>query len=200
MYTTGDYFEACGKHIPSVYKDAVRETDYALAMGESVNFALLSSFTLDGKQYSGVVAVTTHRILCCSSVNHNTTFVTLPYSACVGIGNTKGIIFRNLTIVCNNISVEVKAAEIDIDLLRGNILTSIEASANQSPIVFVPSVRTISEEEYKRVQEIKNAHRGERRLTKAESQKYSPCPKCKGTIIVERNGHIYCYKCGIVLK
>lgn len=200
MYTTEDYFEACGKPITSAYSEAVREADYALALGEQVNFALLSSFALDGRQYSGVVAVTTHRILCCSSVNHNTTFVTLPYSSCVGIGNTKGIIFRNLPIVCDNITVEVKAAGLDIDLLRGNILTSIEASANQNPIAFAPSVRTISAEANKKAQEIKDAHRGERRLTKAESQKYSPCPKCKGTIIVERNGQIYCSKCGNNLK
>lgn len=200
MYTTGDYFEVCGKHIPPEYSESVREADYALALGEQVNFALLSSFMLDGNKYSGVVAVTTHRILCCSSVNHNTTFVTLPYSACVGIGNTKGIIFRNLPIVCDNISVDVKAAGIDIDLLRGNILTSIEASPNQKPIAFAPSVRTISVEEYKRVQKEKNAHHGERRLTESESREYSPCPECKGTVIVERNGQIYCSKCGNSFK
>lgn len=200
MYTTGDYFETCGKHIPSVYKDAVRETDYALAMGESVNFALLSSFTLNGKPYSGVVAVTSHRILCCSSANRNTTFVTLPYSSCVGIGKTKGIISKNLPIVCDEISVEVKSTGLDIDLLRNTILSSIESSANQKPIGFEPSVRMISAEEHKRVQAIKNAHLGERRLSKAEAQKYIPCPKCKGSIIVERNGQIYCAKCGETFK
>lgn len=197
VWTPSEYLVAHGQQITFAISESVTEADRALEIGERIRFAMPSAFTVEGIAYAGIVSVTTHRLLCCSSVNRNLVLVSIPFSRSVGIGHETGLLMKQLPISCDSVYVIVKASGNNIATLRNSLLNAIEAAPNQNPIGFAEaSIYRFSAEAQIRVEAIKAAHTGERRLSKAEAAAYAPCPQCKGTAIVERDGNIYCLKCG----
>lgn len=197
VWMPSEYLVAHGQKVTLAIEESVIGADRVIEQGERTRFAMPGSFSLNGSAYAGVIVVTTHRFICCSSVGHNSVVVSMPFSQSVGIGNEAGLILKQIPISCDSVCVTVKASGESVKGLRDELLNAIEAAPNQKPIDFRgAAVHQQSAEPYRQVEKIKDAHRGERRLSKAEAAAYGPCPDCKGTVIVERDGKVCCLKCG----
>lgn len=197
VFTAGEYLVAHGQQISFAIKESVIEADRLLDPGERVKFALVASFSIEGASHPGVVMVTTHNFYCCSSVRHNLISVHMPYTECITIGDAKGLFTKKLPIHCETVAVEVSSTPEKITQLTEALLHAISTASQRPPLTLPVSSGIIhqSADQYKAVEKIKKAHVGERRLNKTESAAYGACPECKGTILVEKNGKIYCYKC-----
>jgi len=194
-YTIEEILISERKHIPPSFAESVRDADYSLGHNEYPTYALMTSFSINEKTYSGVVAITPITLLFCSSINHNMVRVSFPLSEGISIGSEKGFLRKQLPINCANTSVIVKAPASDIVRLRNALLEAIEKAPRQEKDIYLPHVFTQDATTYKKVQNLKNAHRNERRLTKAESANFGKCPNCNGTVLVAKNTHVYCLKC-----
>lgn len=166
-YTTEEYLVGHGQPISAVIKESVTEADYSIALGENVRFAMLATFIIDGKAHSGVAVVTTHRFICCSSVKHNLINASMPFSRSLGIGEETGLLLKQVPIVCDDISVAVKAPGDHIKKLRNELLDAIEAAPNQKDLTFGHAdITQRSAEDYRRIQKLKSANARESRTKK----------------------------------
>lgn len=196
--TAGEYLVAHGQQISSAMQESVIEADRLLDYGERISFALTASFAVEGKTYCGIVMVTTHNFYCCSSVSHNLITIRMPYTECIGIGNVKGLLTKKLPIHCETIAVEISSTSEKIAQLTDALLHAISAAPQYSPLTFPggSGITRRSATQHKATEEIKKAHLGERRLSKAEAAAYGKCPECNGTILTEKAGRVFCFKCG----
>ncbi len=166
-YTAEEYLVSHGQPVSIVIKESVTEADYSIALGENVRFAMLATLIIDGKAHTGVAVVTTHRFICCSSVKHNLVNASMPFSRSLGIGEETGLLLKQVPIVCDDISVSVKAAGEQIKKLRNELLDAIEAAPNQKDLSFGRAIIfQQSAQDYRRIQKIKSAHAGEHRAKK----------------------------------
>lgn len=67
-----------GSVSPSI-KESVLQADYSIDLNERVRYALPATFSCNGKSHAGVIAVTTHQLLCCSSVQRNLVRISMPF-------------------------------------------------------------------------------------------------------------------------
>lgn len=166
-HTVEEYLVGHGQPISTVIKESVTEADYSLAPGEHVCFAMQATLIIDGKVHAGVAVVTSHRFICCSSVKHNLIKTSMPFPRSLGIGEETGLLLKQVPIVCDDISVLVKATGEHIKQLRNELLDAIEAAPNQKDLAFGRAIIfKRSAEEHRRIQKLKSAHSGERRTKK----------------------------------
>lgn len=170
--------------------------DLQLEQGERTEGAWQATFAVGESFHSGIVAVTTHRLLCCNCVANNLIVASLSFSACIGIGDESGRILKELPVHCEDVHVRIKASGEHIAQIREALLKGIEEAPLQAPIDLRPYVIQQSSAERRAEQKVRAAHKGERRLSKSESSAYGKCPSCKGTVLVEKSGSVYCLKCG----
>lgn len=196
VYVPSEYIVAHGGKISLAEEATAYSIDTQLELGERTKGAWQAAFAVDESFHPGIVAVTTHRLLCCSCVANNLIVASLPFSQCIGMGDESGRILKVLPVHCEDVHVKVKASGEHIAQIREAILRGIEERPLQTDIDINPYVIQQSSEERREVQKIKAAHKGERRLSKSESAAYGKCPSCKGTVLVEKKGAIYCLKCG----
>lgn len=203
VVTASEYLVAHGQNISPMMVESLQETDLLLDRGERVKFALYASFAVEGKSHPGVIVVTTHNFLCCSSVGHNLVSVRMSYTECIGIGNPKGLLTKKLPIHCENVSVEVSSTSEKIGQLTAALLNAISEAPTQRPLTYPSGVGITrrSADQHRAVEDIKKAHKNERRLSKAELSMYGECPNCGGNALIAKAGklggeHIICSKCG----
>ena len=181
VYTPSEYIVAHGGKISLAEEAAAHSIDAQLELGERTKGAWQAAFAVDESFHPGIVAVTTHRLLCCS---------------CIGMGDESGRILKVLPVHCEDVHVKVKASGEHIAQIQEAVLKGIEERPLQTDIDISPYVIQQSSAERREVQKIKAEHKGERRLSKSEAAAYGKCPSCKGTVLVEKKGAIYCLKCG----
>lgn len=157
MITVEEALKGKGIAIGPRLKDSVREADYQVLLGEKVTAAWQASFSVDGAYHAGIVAVTTHRLLCCSCVANNLLVATLPYSECIGIGEESGRLQKLMPVHCDGVEVIVKAPGAHIVQIRSKLLSAIEAAPLQKSLDLSPSVFCQSSSERRRIQAIKSA-------------------------------------------
>ena len=184
-----------GKTIGITQEESVREAGYAVDHGEPVNYALLADFVFENKTYHGVVVVTAYRLICCTSVRHNSLTVSLPFFASFEFGNIKGFIHKELSVRCDKIDVIIKAPSPDLDQLCHMISGALYAHPGKFAINYEPWVGRQSAEEYQRIQKIKDDFKNTRSLSKTEAAAYGNCPQCGCKTLIERKRKIYCAKC-----
>lgn len=200
MITVEEVLRGKGNSIGLTIKDSVREADYQLALGERVTAAWQAAFSTDKEFHSGIVAATTHRLLCCSCVANNLIIASLPYAECIGIGDEHGRILKVLPVHCGDVHIEIKASGEHIGQIRDAIFKGIEAAPLQKPLDFKPCLTLQSSAERRAIEKIKFGHKDERRLSKSEAAAYGKCPSCTGNLLVEKRGKIICSKCGYEFK
>lgn len=165
--TIEEYLIAHRKPVGLAIKESVTHADYSIDLGERVRYATPATFSVEGKDHSGVAVVTTHRLICCSSVRHNLVRVSMPFSQSIGIGEESGLLLKQIPISCDNISVSVKASSDSIKQMRNELLDAIEAAPNQKDLrLGGATIFRQSAEDHRRIQKIKAAHAGERRTKK----------------------------------
>lgn len=202
VYTAGEYLVAHDQHISHANMESVKEADLLLEYGERVKFAFIASFVIEGKSYPGVVMVSTHSFYCCSSVLHNLVIVQMPYSACIGIGDIKGLLTKKVSIHCEDVTVEISGTSAELAQLTQALLAAIPSAPSQKTAVQPNHARIIrrSAEQYAKVERIKQPYRNGRRLSKTEQAAYGKCPSCGGTMLCAKKvpgGEIvFCPKCG----
>lgn len=157
MITVEEALKSKGAAIGPMLKDSVREADYQLVLGEKVAAAWQAAFSVDGSYHAGVVAVTTHRLLCCSCVANNLIVATLPFSECIGIGEESGRLQKQMPVRCEGADVIIKASGTHIAQIRSKLLSAIEAAPLQKPLDLSPGVFHQSSSERRRIQAIKAA-------------------------------------------
>lgn len=166
-HTAEEYLVDHGQPISMALKESVTEADYSTVLGENVRFAMPATFGIEGKSHAGVIVVTTHRLICCSSVRHNLVNATMPFSQSIGIGDESGLLLKQIPIVCDDVSVLIRASSDHIKKLRNALLDAIEAAPNQKDLGFCSAaIFRQSAEDHRRIQKIKAAHAGERRTKK----------------------------------
>lgn len=205
VHTAGEYLVAHNQHISHANMESVKEADLLLEQGERVKFAFIASFVTEGKSYPGVVIVSSHNFYCCSSVLHNFVAVQMPYSACIGIGDIKGLLTKKLPIHCEDVAVEISGTSAELAQLTQALLDAISSAPQQNAATTPDHARIIhrSSQQYAKTESIKQAHRGERRLSKAEQAAYGKCPSCGGTMLCAKKNPggelVFCPKCGMNL-
>lgn len=166
-YTAEEYLACHGQKIGTALKESVTAADYSILLGEKVRFAMPSTFTIEDKAHAGVVVVTSHRLICCSSARHNLIAASMPFSQSIGIGDAAGFLLKQMLITCDDISVSVKASGDHIKELRNELLNAIEAAPNQKGLDLGGGrIFRQGAEDHRRIQRIKSAHAGERRAKK----------------------------------
>lgn len=200
MITVEEALKSKGISIGPMLKDSVREADYSIPLGEKVVEAWSAAFSVDGSFHAGIIAITTHQLLCCSCIANNLIFAKIPFSECIGIGDEKGIIQKQMPVHCDDVCITIKASGEHISQIRSALLKGIEEAPLQKPFDLKPAVIKQDSVSRNNVQKIKKAHIGERRLSKSESAAYGSCPNCRGKILVEKSGAIYCLNCGHKFK
>lgn len=196
VYTPSEYIVAHGGKISSAEDATAYNIDMQLERGERTKGAWQTAFAVDESFHPGIVAVTTHRLLCCSCVANNLLVASLPFSKCIGMGDESGRILKVLPVHCEDVHVKVKASGEHIAQIREAVLKGIEERPLQTDLDISPYVIQKSSAERREVQKLKTEHKGERRLSKSEAAAYGECPSCKGTVLVEKKGAVYCLKCG----
>lgn len=196
VYTPSEYIVAHGGKISSAEDVTAYNIDMQLERGERTKGAWQTAFAVDESFHPGIVAVTTHRLLCCSCVANNLLVASLPFSKCIGMGYESGRILKVLPVHCEDVHVKVKASGEHIAQIREAVLKGIEERPLQTDLDISPYVIQKSSAERREVQKLKTEHKGERRLSKSEAAAYGECPSCKGTVLVEKKGAVYCLKCG----
>lgn len=198
MYcSTEEYLIAAGNKTGIALKESVRDADYALEYGEYVNYVLTATMYTGMGNGLGVIAVTTHRLLCVTTLFHDMTLVSMPLAQGIRFGDASGFIIKRIPVSCGHVSIDItaKAAEIStlIAAVKGaecSLHLQEDIRFNEAFILHQNVVQAMQS------RSIKKAHVGERRLSAEESGKYAPCPNCKSKVIVEKNGKILCAKCG----
>lgn len=202
VYTAGEYLVAHDQHISHANMESVKEADLLLEYGDRVKFACIASFVTEGKSYPGVVVVGTHNFYCCSSVLHNFVAVQMPYSACIGIGDIKGVLTKKLPIHCEDVAVEISGTSADLAQLTQALLNAIPSALQRKSAATLDHARIIrrSAQQYAEIERIKQSHRDERRLSKTEQAAYGKCPSCGGTMLCAKKvlggERVICPKCG----
>lgn len=191
-----EYLVAHGQHISSAAKESVIEADRMIEVGERTVAAWQAAFSADTSFHAGIVAITTHRLLCCSCIANNLISVSLPFSEYIDIGNETGIIRKQLPIHCRNVTIVIRAPINLIAQIKASILKGIETAPIQEPILFEPAVFRQCATARRQIQKIKSTHKDERRLSKAETADYGKCPTCQGHVLIEKKRGVYCASCG----
>lgn len=200
VYTPSEYIVAHGGKIPLAADATAYNIDLQIEDGERTKAAWQAAFSTDKEFHSGIVAVTTHRLLCCSCVANNLIIASLPYAECIGIGDEHGRILKVLPVHCGDVHIEIKASGEHIRQIRDAIFKGIEAAPLQKPLDFKPCLTLQSSAERRAIEKIKFGHKDERRLSKSEAAAYGKCPSCTGSLLVEKRGKIICSKCGYEFK
>ena len=196
VYTPSEYIVAHGGKIPLAAEATAYNIDLQIEDGERTKGAWHVTFSVSESFHSGIVAVTTHRLLCCSCVANNLIVATLPFSECIGVGEESGRLQKQMPVHCEGADVIIKASGTHTAQIRSKLLDAIEAAPLQKPLDFSPGVFCQSSSERRQIEKIKAPHRDERRLSKAEAVAYGECPSCKGSALVEKKGKVFCMKCG----
>ena len=195
VYVPSEYFEAHGHRVSFLMKESVVEADKIIEVGEKTIAAWQATFSIDNSSHAGIITVTTHRLLCCSCVAGNLIYASVPFSPDVECKPVTGFLQKKMPIACRGISVTVQATAEHIAQIRTALEKGIETVPSQEPIAFEPFVFRQGSTKRQEVQRIKSANIDGRRLSKAEATAYGVCPTCKGRVLVERKGSVYCANC-----
>lgn len=172
---------------------SIDAADALIRAGEKVCFAVIANCTSPGTgRASGTLAVTTHRILFCTSTIGKVKSDAFLLSDCIGVGDiSKGLICK-MDITSEGKTITVELAKKQISMLQAAVLDVVAEYPNQLPIDFTPVSETIehhvtSPEKTDPVSEdlIKICRRcGDQLLRGARK-----CPSCgsKDLVEVERN-------------
>jgi len=195
MITIEDVLNANGQPVGAISEESVREAEYSLGRNEQASYALISTFSFDGHSHAGVVVVTPLQVVFCSSISSMQTRIHFPFSCCIGIGDAKGFLLKEIPITCEGYVVRVKAAKENLDKLRTSIMDAIEAFSPRAASTDKPFIFHQDPIQAKEIAAIKSPHKGERRLSRTEVSAYGSCPDCNGKMLVEKGGYVLCARC-----
>ena len=195
VYTPSEYLVTHGQRISFAIKESVMEADRVIEDGERTVAAWQAAFSADTSFHAGVVAVTTHRLLCCSCVAGNLISASMPLSPDIECKPISGFLQKKMPIICGDLSITIQATADHIAQIKAEIEKGIEAAPLQSPMAFEPTVFRQTSAQRREIQRLKSASIDGRRLSKAESAVYDACSKCGAHVFVENKGVVYCAKC-----
>lgn len=115
---------------------SIDAADQLLRPGEQVRHAVVANCDVDGSRVNGVLAVTSHRILFCSSTMGKVWSRHLLLGDCVGLGDITGKLICKLKISGDGSSVIVELSRDYLTALQAAILDAVAEYPNQHPIDF----------------------------------------------------------------